>query len=202
MTWLRHGLADEAVEARTPSAMPGGTSGGTGHAAPRTLIAPADDRAGDRPRNGTVNKSRPALDRPPPAAEPGPGPCRRPPGASRSRSRITTAYRRRKPAPSRIRPAPATACSEPGTSTAATATRPGSPSGNSTFKCGTPSTCRNAYARSRRPCSGCVTAVTTTSHGSKARKRRSLSPSWSRTTSPACLMPWMPFPGPRSRSSR
>jgi hypothetical protein len=28
--------------------------------------------------------------------------------------------------------------------------------------------------------------VTTTSHGSKARKRRSLSPSWSRPTCPRC----------------
>ena len=31
--------------------------------------------------------------------------------------------------------------------------------------------------------------MTTTSHGSKARKRRSLSPSWSRATSPACSAP-------------
>jgi hypothetical protein len=36
---------------------------------------------------------------------------------------------------------------------------------------------------SLHPYSGCVTAVTTSSHGNKARKHRSLSPSWSRVTS-------------------
>ena len=76
------------------------------------------------------------------------------------------------------------AASAPNASVATAATRPGIPSGNSTFKCSTPSTRRLAYARNLHPCSGCVTAVTTTSHGSKARKRRSLSPSWSSATSP------------------
>ena len=36
--------------------------------------------------------------------------------------------------------------------------------------------------------------MTTTSHGSKARKRRSLSPSWSRKTSPACSTPFDALP--------
>ena len=131
------------------------------------------------------------------AGNPAPA-CYRPgPGASPSRSRITTARRRRKPSPSRTRPAPVPPGSAPSASVASAATRPGIPSGSSTFRCGTPSTCRTAYARSLHPYSGCVTAVTTTSHGSRARKRRSLSPSWSRPTSRCCTPRSGPCPGGR-----
>ena len=78
------------------------------------------------------------------AGNPAPGSYRRGPDASPSRSRVTTARRRRRPSPSRTRPSPPPAASAPNASVASTATRPGIPSGNSTFKCGTPSTCRTA----------------------------------------------------------
>jgi hypothetical protein len=94
---------------------------------------------------GKAATSHTAPDTPAASGRPRPARYRCSPAGSPSRSRVTTARRCRRPAPSRTRPAHAAAAvPAPNTSVASAATRPGIPSGNSTFKCGTPSTCRNA----------------------------------------------------------
>ena len=124
---------------RPPGKRNGGNHAGKHHRRPLRGIrhaGPVPPRQQARELAGAAPAKR--------AGNPAPASYRRGPDASPSRSRVTTARRRRRPSPSRTTPSPPPAASAPNASVASTATRPGIPSGNSTFKCGTPSTCRTA----------------------------------------------------------